>query len=247
MHFIQGLLIIFSLFPLSSVAQVSTIRPMSTGAYFLPAAEAPVAYGLNEINVQHTHALLRWSCEASAGDFKVLVRVVGDSCWSQRHYVAGEARHFQLFGLQPHTAYEWTVRLVGAECCYAAATCKSFKTLAEPCSRPAELAAVPSAVGTVVLFWAPVATADRYKLRFRQLGNTVWNTVVIASSEASHELSCLLPGITYEWKMKTLCQPGHVAGTSWTATYRFKTSIPLQRNAIEECVYPVSMDAVVLP
>ena len=61
MTFLPGLLTIFSLFPLGSIAPANAILVESDGAYERACEEALTPYGLNEVNVQHNHALLRWS------------------------------------------------------------------------------------------------------------------------------------------------------------------------------------------
>ena len=247
MTFLPGLLTIFSLFPLGSIAPANAILVESDGAYERACEEALIPYGLNEVNVQHNHALLRWSYDGLDTTYKVLLRPQGTDEWTQRFYVTGPRLHLQVFCLEPATTYEWVVRPVNDLCCGSSSSIKSFTTLSEPCSVPADLDVCAIGECSAWISWSGSANAHRYKLRYRPLGSDRWATKVVAGSDNRVRLMALLPGTVYEWKIKTLCQSGHVAGTTWSAIRQFQTISSSRNNEIHEGSCPITRPPRVLP
>ena len=93
-----------------------------------------------------------------------------------------------------------------------------------------------------------MANAVAYKLRYRVLGSREWTTEVLEENEHQVSITSLLPGAWYEWKMKTLCQEGMVAGTPWSGIQVLQTAVPVPCTTIEECSCPVDrVPAIGLP
>lgn len=245
-----GLLVIISLFLVGSVVQAKAIQACCNGAFCFPAetVETNAApFALNEINVQHTHALLRWTYCGSDSVLKVLIRPVGAECWEQRHYCAGNVTHLQVFALEPSTEYEWTVKPAFACASSAPMELRRFTTLANPCDVPAPLGSESADPYAETLSWTGVAEAHRYKLRVRKCGTENWQTIVVPAAETSFTVRGLLPSTSYEWKIRTLCQPGNVAGTPWSSTAVFCTAAECFEGPETECCCPMNRMQPVMP
>ena len=99
----------------------------------------------------------------------------------------------------------------------------TFTTLAVPCAVPGNLASGPVGGVQAKLTSTPVATAIKYKIRYRQTGGS-WITIPKGGALGHHWLTGLAYATTYQWQIRTLCQFGNVTGTPWSSMQTFTTA-----------------------
>ncbi len=106
--------------------------------------------------------------------------------------------------LEPNTRY--TVR-VGTRCPgqpAAYSDTATFWTRSMPCPAPMAVGDTVSGYTSAYVYW--VGSADYYKIRYRAVGDTNW--IWWNTTEIWNELTGLMPGTTYEWQVRAICNDG---------------------------------------
>lgn len=199
-------------------ATVTTATPctLQTSVTITNLDPCPTPTGLRSLFEQDTTAILEWDTVCGATAYKVQWKVAGAASWNTAIKNANQGR-WTLNGLTPATIYKW--RIV-AKCGGVFSTptgLKRFVTLAQPCAIPGSLSAGPTTATHVRLNWALVPNAVSYKIRWREVGTSSWTVVPKDGTKNKHWLNPGPLSVQYEWQIKTLCAPGNITGTRWSA------------------------------
>jgi hypothetical protein len=77
--------------------------------------------------------------------------------------------------------------------------------------------------------WSAVPGATKYQIYYRQVGAGAW--IKKTATTNSKKLTGLLPNTTYEYKVKTQCDPYPASGFSATINF---TTLPLREGSFTE-------------
>ncbi len=88
------------------------------------------------------------------------------------------------------------------------------------CEVPNNVAATVISGNVLRLTWDAAASAERYRIRYRELGGT-WTEKLTASTETFRFLNGLIPSTSYQYQIKTLCA---ASNSVWSPTYTIATS-----------------------
>ncbi|MEM6631460.1 MAG: fibronectin type III domain-containing protein [Bacteroidota bacterium] len=173
--------------------------------------------GLTVSELTNVSATLSWTVVAGATDYDLRYRVQGTTAWIDLDIAAGTT---SLTELTPNTTYEWQVR---SNCTANQSDWVSgpdFQTLETPCPLPVNLAVSSLSSTSAGLTWDPVAEATYYDIRYRVVGETVWNED--STLGTSFTLTELTPESSYEWQVRTVCSEN---ASEWASGPNFQTPI----------------------
>lgn len=91
------------------------------------------------------------------------------------------------------------------------------------CSPPSNISALAISGNVVKLTWDVLAEAERYRIRYRQIGGT-WTELLTASTEPFRFINGLSPNTTYEYQVKSLCD---ASNSVWSTKTTFTTTSEL--------------------
>ena len=74
------------------------------------------------------------------------------------------------------------------------------------------------------LKWTKIPGTHKYKIRWRAMGDTVWNCVLKDSVWSKHWVTGLDSATTYEWQIRSICKTGPtVQNGVWSSLQSFTT------------------------
>jgi large repetitive protein len=135
-----------------------------------------------------------------------------------------------------YTSYAWSgggttnVKIVTAPGTYTVTVTNQFGctntasrtvTAVTQCTVPTGLVANPVGLTTATLNWAATPCADDYRVQYRRLGTNPWTSITVPAPTTSLNIVGLLPGTTYEWRMRVQCTQG--GPTNYTNIVTFTT------------------------
>lgn len=156
-------------------------------------------YGLTATHLTDTSSKLNWANSVTADSFRVRWRPVGAGSWDS---LAINQNSFDLDGLSGCTLYEFQVR----NWCGGTLTDWSASRVfeSEGCCRAPDYCRVLSTTdSTAWLTWPAVYGANPYRIRFRESGSSIWDTVLAVSD--TFEVGGLLRCATYEFQVGAVC------------------------------------------
>lgn len=149
---------------------------------------------------------LQWAPVPNSLGYVVRWRVQGGTGWNESPSLPGSAGTYPLSGLTPLTTYQWQVTNScpnGSD--YSSLPIKTFST--PPDCTPADNLAEELVTGTFAsLSWTPSQYITNIYLRWKPAASPTWNEKATLST--SGELFDLIPGITYQWQVRTICTSG---------------------------------------
>ncbi|MEP7128874.1 MAG: aryl-sulfate sulfotransferase [Chitinophagales bacterium] len=99
---------------------------------------------------------------------------------------------------------------------------RTFKFDWDPCSHVSGFTMkATKKPGKMILSWQPATGAISYKVNYRPLGTTVWQTKNIKAPKLN--LLGLLPATAYEWKVKTVCEKSPLVSSLYSDIKTFVT------------------------
>ena len=100
-------------------------------------------------------------------------------------------------------------------------------TLSVPCADPANISTSPVGVDKAKLNWTPTTGAWQHLIRWREQGGS-WNQVLKNGDKTFHWLNGLSANTTYEWQIRTACNPDRSSNTPWSAVQTFTTAATMK-------------------
>ncbi|MBO0932499.1 fibronectin type III domain-containing protein [Fibrella aquatilis] len=149
--------------------------------------------------VTRTTAQLSWRSLIPGGQYTVRYRLTGTTTWTTVTGITSAT--YALVGLLPNNVYEWAV----ATECISPLIFSGAAYFATQCAAPSALQAstyMPDLTrNQAFLYWTGGGAV--YTLQWRVKGASTWTTVPGVTD--SYKLTGLLPNITYEWQLRTVC------------------------------------------
>jgi hypothetical protein len=125
------------------------------------------------------------------------------------------------FDLNPGT-YSYTVTDISTGC-----LASDTFSITPVCSSPISLSAVNITTNKATVTWVASGPCEvKYRLQYRQQGTTNWTSLFI--SQFSKQLTSLLSGTTYEYRLRSVCTADGSSLSSWTGINTFTTLTPNQ-------------------
>ncbi|PSJ72060.1 hypothetical protein C7N43_36200, partial [Sphingobacteriales bacterium UPWRP_1] len=177
----------------------------------LTAPSCPMPTGLASSNITYNSATVSWAAVPGAVGYTVQYKSLAATTWITLNVTTNSAI---LGGLLSSTTYQYKVRTV----CVAATSTNTgvfsdysavatFTTLAAPppvvCPMPTGLASSNITQNSATVSWASVAGAAGYTVQYKPVSAAAWISLNVFGN--SINLVGLLPGTTYEYKVKTVC------------------------------------------
>ncbi len=164
-----------------------------------PTCEAPT--GLNSSNITSTSVNLSWTAVSGATGYIVEYKLSSSGTWSQQNAASNNA---SLSSLTPNSVYNWRIQTICGQNSSVLSSAVNFTTLGAPtCNAPSGLNASNITASSVSLSWNVVSDANSYIVEYKLSGAGTWSQVPVAGNNTV--LSSLLPGSSYDWRVKTVC------------------------------------------
>ncbi len=183
--------------------------------------------------VSTTTANFNWTPVAGATGYTLKYRPTAGGTWIN---VPVAAPPVSITGLTACTSYDYKL-ITTCPGAISPASMGTFTTSCIPCvSAPTGLFANNITTTTAKLNWNSDPDAIKYKVSYAPVGGT--STVVNATSNFK-SIAGLIPGTTYNYKVRSVCADGIVS--DYSATASFTTLLRLSENAIADAqitIYP---------
>jgi hypothetical protein len=92
------------------------------------------------------------------------------------------------------------------------------------CSAPENVIASSISNTKATISWAANSCALKYRLQIRPLGSGAWTTYFINGGTLSKQLTNLLPGTTYQYRVRSVCSPDGSNLSAFSPTQTFTTT-----------------------
>lgn len=165
-------------------------------------AKTADSYSLTTSSITGTSALLSWSGSGTATSFDIRWRKVGGSQWITTSAI--RANEFLLTDLEAGQAYEWQLLPVGSAIWLGSPA--TFTTI-YTCYAPYTYSPSSISATAVQLSWGtsgPTSATTVFTVEFRPIGVTSWSSTAF-STPYNNTLGNLIPGTTYEWRVREAC------------------------------------------
>lgn len=182
------------------------------------------ATNLGFTSIQDTSVIITWDTVAGAQSYKIVYKVAGTPGWSNVAFKHTNQGQLLIEGLTAGTKYRFGVWSNCGSGFENLANDGRFTTLASPCIAPDSTWTGPTATWKARLNWTAVPVANRYRIRWHEVGEVFWIYKIKDASKLRHWLTGLGAGSDYEWQVQTLCQPGSGVGSAWSALNTFTTA-----------------------
>ncbi len=188
------------------------------------ACKRPSHLSTHEITA--TSATLKWSSVWGAVSYAVQMRQVNGP-WMDVPGSPFTTLSTSVTGLLPATTYQWRVKTLCDNDMYSFwAKPVSFTTLSVPtCDPPYWLVTNNITETSGKLLWADINNGSSYNIQWRLLGADDWIDLAAGPQSATtYNLTGLMPGTQYEWRVRTNCNNG--LESDWSFAINFKTLGP---------------------
>jgi hypothetical protein len=209
----------------------STAATFSTITSLVTSCAAPS--GLSATNVSTTSATLNWGAVSGSSNYTVQYKSAASATWVTLGTYTTTAT--SLSGLASSTTYNWQVK---SSCSTGYSTIASFTTSAPvstTCTAPSGLTVTNVSSTSATLNWTAVYGASSYSIKYNKVGTNKW-TNISGVTGTSRTITGLVPGATYQWKVKSSCNSTY----SNTMTFAAITGgmVAMEANATSLDLYP---------
>jgi len=192
-----------------------------SGPNFTTANPCTTPINLSVSNILLDRFTMNWDVVALANNYEIRIRETGSS-WDTITNVFGTSR--TKSNLNSATTYEWQIRSI----CNSSGTSFSdwsstqTATTLTPCAIPNNLSSSNVLLTSANLSWDAVSGAWAYRVRYRVSGSWIIDTTYTNSIS----LINLSNSSTYNWQVKSMCDPSGVNNSAWTSLQNFTTLTP---------------------
>jgi len=186
---------------------------------------APVNLSTN--NIHYYNAELNWNTASSVFYYRIRYKELGTSSWSYINNIDSSSSSQLLVGLNPITDYIWQIKSY----CDSTNTNTSnwsvndtFTTVTSNCPNTSLMFTSSVNYNNAVANWALVPGANRYKIRYKNLGASVWSNLgPIYHPVDSTIIPLLQQNTTYEWQIITYHDTTTLLASLWSTSDTFTT------------------------
>lgn len=190
-------------------------------------------YNLNTISITTNAATLTWESATSPGFVNYMVEYTATDVINWISANTSDT-FYNVSGLLANKSYQWRVKTVCSTTSSAINSSSFFTNATSNCNLPSGLSSAVTQDSLVALSWNAAAGALYYEVQFRRKGTSSWSP----TSSFSNSANLVLPvGTTYQWRVRTICDPGpsgdFVSGTDFTTggtTVCYEPTVPTTRN-----------------
>ena len=177
--------------------------------------------GLTQNSITENSAKVSWMPISGVYGYNLQYKISTDPFWTTIPNLVSTS--YSITGLNSGTAYQWRVQ---TKCTIDSSSSYSPPiTFSTSCSQvPYNLNASDITYNSVKLGWAPIPGTQGYNLKYKKSNSLEWVTIENIL-ENQYSFKNLLPGLTYEWKVQSVCNSGGAlfSGSSFFITKRCET------------------------
>jgi hypothetical protein len=191
----------------------------------------PSPSGLNTTLVSPTSATLTWQPVIGASGYLVEYKLNSSTTWTLAA-ASTSLTSLTLSDLSQESTYQWRVSsLCGTG---TSTTTESQFTTGASCPVPIGLQTGSITKTSANLTWTAVTGASTYEVEYRSIGSTTWLPWASGISANQIELTGLLEGTGYEWRVRASCSAefGNYAQAQFTTAITCLPPSNLQTTAI---------------
>ena len=192
-----------------------------SGPNFTTANPCTTPNNLSVSNILLDRFTMNWDVVALANSYEIRIRETGSS-WDTITNVFGTSR--TKSNLNSATTYEWQIRSI----CNLSGTSFSdwsstqTTTTLTPCAITNNMSSSNVLLTSANLSWDAVSGVWAYRVRYRVSGSWIIDTTYTNSIS----LTNLSNSSTYNWQVKSMCDPSGVNNSAWTSLQNFTTLTP---------------------
>lgn len=179
-------------------------------------------------NINYYNADVNWNYQTNIDRYRIRYRIVGATSWSYKHNIDSNAVTQSLNNLTPLNYYHWQIRSF----CDSTTTNYSQWSIAD--TFYTNTINCPSITGQFInnisyynatSNWAINSNANRYKIRYKNIGDTNWvNSGPIYQPNNNEVIPGLDPSTTYEWEVMAYYDSTTQYASLWSVSDTFTTS-----------------------
>ena len=203
-------------FPLSVSNACGTGTVSGSAVITVQNCDAPSS--LAETEQTTTSVRLTWQPLAVATGYTVIYRLVG-SPTATTTTVTG-TNSLAVYGLTYGAVYEWQV---SSNCSFLTPVFSPVRSFTMNCSPPYGLSEVVTGTSSVRLQWTWPGS-NTVEMQYRPVGTTDWTGATLTGGYF-YNLSGLVVGVTYQWRIRTFCS-GTVGEYSAIRTFTIPCNAP---------------------
>ncbi len=163
--------------------------------------------GTEVTSVTHNSARIEFLPLPDIDHFKLKYRKAGQAAWLSANVPGGTPWRKKISGLANNSDYEYKARGYYDAAETQGTGWSQIKTFATGCYTPDTVWSEVRSSTHAIMRWNIVDGAvDGYQIKARKLGNSGWVTHTVAPGQSSKEFYSLQPGVTYEWKVRSICK-----------------------------------------
>jgi len=178
-------------------------------------------------NINYYSANVNWNSTAGTHHYKIRYKVIGNSNWLYKNNIDPTLNVKHLANLNPLSSYIWQIRAhcdtINSNTSNWSVT-DTFTTITNGCPNVSSLYSNNINYNEATAKWDTVNGADRYRVRYKMLGNSTWyNLGPIYHPLDSVIIPLLQQNTSYEWQVLTYHDSTSLLASLWSLSDTFTT------------------------
>jgi len=169
-------------------------------------------------HVTNTTVRINWSQVSMAERYEVRGKRIPYN-WQYFQIPGGAPNYKNISGLINNRIYVWQIR---ALCDSLVSPWSDMDTFNTGCLQPDSIWVTNVTATTVKLNWNPELAAVAYQIRGSRIGSASQQQLLVTGGNSSFKtINGLMPGMAYQWKMRSICSTNGSARSTFTRTDTF--------------------------
>ena len=198
-------------------------------------------------NINYYNADVNWNYQTNINNYKIRYKLIGATSWSYKNNIDSLSTSENLNNLTPQNFYLWQIRSY----CDSTGTNYSQWSIAD--TFYTNTINCPSITGqftnnisynTATSNWAINTNANRYKIRYKIYGTTIWSFLgPIFQPTNNRIIPSLQQNTTYEWEVMAFYDTTSLSASLWsiadtftTTTFIYSVFNPIITNTIDNTI-----------
>lgn len=195
-------------------------------------ASLPKPQNLLVSNLTSCSAKLNWSAVPNMSYYMVRFRQTGNTVWSAPINV-GSTLFYDFAGLNASINYQFQVSAYCSNNATGGWSSKAATT--KVCTTPVGISVSTINSTSVLISWTALCSSTNFQVVYRKVGTTQW--LQVSTTIANTTLINLLPGTTYEFKIKAICAGG---SSVFSSLQNFTTPVIRNENG-NDALFKISV------
>ena len=178
-------------------------------------------------NINYYSADVNWNSTSGTHHYKIRYKEIGNSNWSYKNNIDANLNVKLLANLNPQSNYIWQIR---AHCDTINSNTSNwsitdtFTTITTACPNTSSLYSNNINYNEAIANWDTVNGANRYKIRYKMLGNSLWSNLgPIYHPQDSVTIPLLQQNTSYVWQVLTYHDSTNFLASLWSISDTFTT------------------------